>query len=363
MGIQTDILATWMASGSQWPRAIRERRQVLASHRWHGDGVTHDYFGCLAPPRFTGCRKLAGSYLAGQRIAAWVSRYGKPDIAHAHWGLNWQSQRAIEVLSDLGVPVVLTEHSSMFFRDETQCSRVIAHYREAARSARVITAVSRSLALQMVSRTNISQIEVLANAIDPVFRPSEQESPVGKMKVMIVGTDPVKRPGLAIEGIRRFARDGHAVSVRVIGGGADVLARRIACAPGIDLLTAERLSPAELAAEFRTSDVVLCLSTHETFGCAPVEAAMSGCAVISTRVGVLGDILDRGCGLAVQPNAEAVAQALQEIGRGLDSWRSRRFEIAGIAHSMFGTEAIAGRLAQLYGSALQIGGSCGAHVG
>ncbi len=353
--IQTDILAAWMASGSQWPRAVKEWRHALARDQWTSGGVTHHYSGFLGPPKLSGCRRIASRYLAGKRIAAWLARYGKPDIAHIHWGLDWRSQRAMEVLSDLGVPVVLTEHSSTFLLDDIREPRIFEQYRKAAANARVITAVSRLLAIQMSSRTGIREIEVLPNSIDPVFRPSDGAPPAGKMKVIIVGTHPVKRPELAIDSLRRLARDGHEIGVRLIGGGAQLLARRIPHLPSIRVSATERLTPTELATEFQTSDVSLCLSVNETFGCAPVEAAMCGCALVATRVGVLGDLIDMGCGLAVEPRPECVASVLAEINSNLGSWRSRRREISEIVGGCFGTQAISERLSRLYEFALRCG--------
>ena len=67
--------------------------------------------------------------------------------------------------------------------------------------------------------------------------------------------------------------------------------------------------------EYQSADVVLCLSWYESFGLFLVEAALSGCAVVSTDVGVARRLMDNGSGGLLLPGREPeqIASALREL--------------------------------------------------
>ena len=66
--------------------------------------------------------------------------------------------------------------------------------------------------------------------------------------------------------------------------------------------------------EYAVADVVLCLSAYESFGLYLVEAALTGCAVVSTDVGVARRLIGEGAGGALltsrEPNEVAAALSL-----------------------------------------------------
>lgn len=69
---------------------------------------------------------------------------------------------------------------------------------------------------------------------------------------------------------------------------------------------------AELGPLYQSSDVVLCVSVVESFGLYLVEAALGGCAVVSTDVGVARELIgtDEG-GWLVERSVDAIATALR----------------------------------------------------
>ncbi len=281
----------------------------------------------------------------------WLGTYGRPDIAHVHWGLMGQSQQAIEILAELGVPTILTEHSSAFFTSTS--ARQFERYSRVASRAKVLTAVSRTLAAQMTNCTGLTNIEVLPNAIDPIFRGTVEPISFNKLRILIVGTSRIKRPEVALEGIRLLSENRVPAHVRLIGAEAEALVRRFRQTDQFTVLPMRWLSPGELRAHYRDVDVLVCMSDYETFGCAPVEAAMCGCGVVSTRVGVVPDLIKMGCALAVDQNPEALARALALFFADLSGWRRRREQVSRIADSMFGTSSVQASLRTIYDSAVR----------
>jgi glycosyltransferase involved in cell wall biosynthesis len=351
IGHEVSHLAAWTASGSSWLTALRNWRHLLGRHAWSVDGVKHYYRGILGPPRYFEANLTAGRLLMRAHLHEWLDTYGRPDIAHVHWGLMGQSQQAIEILADLGVPTILTEHSSAFFTSTN--ARQFERYSRVVSRAKVLTAVSRTLAAQITSRTGLKNIEVLPNAIDPIFRGTVEPTSFSELRILVVGTSRIKRPELALEGIRLLSENGVPTHVRLIGAEAKDLVRGFRQTDRFTVLPMQLLSPAELRARYQEVDVLVCMSDYETFGCAPIEAAMSGCGVVSTRVGVVPDLIASGCGLAVDQSPEALARALALFFADLWGWRRRRKEVSRIADTMFGTETVQESLRTIYDSAVR----------
>ncbi len=70
----------------------------------------------------------------------------------------------------------------------------------------------------------------------------------------------------------------------------------------------------DVAPVYREHDVVLCLSHYESFGLFLVEAALSGCAVVSTDVGVAASLIgENQGGRLVVRSLDAVAEGLREL--------------------------------------------------
>lgn len=354
-------MSSWTASARQWVRAVMLHRQVLGRHMWVESGVSCSYSGCLAPPNLGGARDSFCRRQSRSHLRHVIARCGKPDLAHVHWGLAGQSQGALDLLGELSVPIVLTEHASRFFEVRADDEGVFARYMTSARHARVVTAVSMALAVQMAQRLRMATIEVLPNAIDPMFVGTGPPAHHGDLRVLMVGSESVKRADIALEGLRRFVEGGKSVFVRLIGPKARSLARALDGNGRLAVSASDWLSPEELACEYRTADVLICTSRYETFGCAPVEAAMCGCALISTRVGVVGELLDAGCGLSVSGTPGSVMEAIDAVWADLCAWRRRRHDVARIAESMFGGRAVRSRLYEVYRTAL--GMSQGAQFG
>lgn len=329
-------------------------RKFLGSDSWVTGGVYVRYWGRLAPPRALGARGRLTRRWTAEAIRTSIAENGKPDLAHVHWGLACEGQQAIETLSELDVPVVLTEHAGRFFQSLSDDDQVFRRYSLIAKHARVVSAVSECLATEMTNRTGLGDIRVVPNAIDPLFHWDGRVQPSGDLRLVIVGTHAVKGAEIALDGIRRFSERGFRVDVRIVGEKASRFAKG-ASSDRVVLRSASRLSPAELASEYRHADFLICMSRHETFGCAPVEAAMTGCGIVATRVGVLGDLVDAGCGVIVDRDPTSLSEALFRLQSDLATWRCCRMALAHTARSLFGAQTVRARLRELYESAVRRG--------
>ena len=65
---------------------------------------------------------------------------------------------------------------------------------------------------------------------------------------------------------------------------------------------------------YADSDVVLCVSRYESFGLYLVEAALAGCAVVATPVGIAPEllVLDQG-GIAIEHTVDSLSNALAAL--------------------------------------------------
>lgn len=150
------------------------------------------------------------------------------------------------------------------------------------------------------------------------FRPIEP-APASEVDVCFVGRM-VANKGLdrIVDAIALLARGGTPLSVLFVGKGplqATVRAR--AAKAGIDARFVEWVeSAADLAAIYRTSRVVVCASTCEGGPRFTVEAMACGTPVVSTPVGVMGELLADGeNGRLAGFDAPSLAVALAETLR------------------------------------------------
>ena len=64
---------------------------------------------------------------------------------------------------------------------------------------------------------------------------------------------------------------------------------------------------------YAAADVFVLPSTYESFSLAAFEAAASGVPVVATAVGAIPDLVARGGGILIQPEAAALASALERL--------------------------------------------------
>ena len=300
-------------------------------------------------------------WLRGGSVAyeAYVSRYGKPDILHAH-NLYPAGLLAHRLSRRLGIPFVVTEHSSWYGR-EILPSGLLPRLRQAALAASAMLVVSPALGAILEEKLGIpsSRLQAVPNVLDDlmVVSPSRRADRRRDEIVFLSIGDlvPVKNHELLINAFARAFGSDHRYKLRICGGGAlaDGLAALVAKL-GIDQQVSVwgRLSREEVLSELDNCDVFVLSSDVETFGVVLIEALSRGRPVVATLCGGPASIVEPEDGLLVPVrDVAAMARALETMANTAKSYDPALLRQRAIQR--FGGDTIARQLTRIYGEAIR----------
>ncbi len=232
--------------------------------------------------------------LAG-KIADVADRFDL-DLVHAHYAVPHAAAAVIAAsMSELQrrLPVVTTVHG-------TDVNLIGSHdaYREPTRWAlgrcNAVTAVSRSLAEDVLERFGI-EARVVSNFVDVErFKPSATPQPPGDAPTIVHVSNfrPVKRVEDVVRTFRRIVDTRPECRLLLVGDGPDLpaaqaLVRQLELDEHVSFLGYNSDIPAVLA----RADLLLLPSERESFGLAALEAMSCGVPVIGSRVGGLPEVV------------------------------------------------------------------------
>jgi len=128
----------------------------------------------------------------------------------------------------------------------------------------------------------------------------------------------VKGGDLAVKALRRLREKGVDTTLTICGDGPEreALEQQVADAGLEDAVIFEGWTALdELAAHYRTAELLLVPSRYEPFGIVALEAIAGGCPVVAARTGGLPEAVD-DCGLLVPPDdSGALADAIERVRR------------------------------------------------
>ena len=298
-------------------------------------------------------RFLANSFHAASAVAGLeevVRRPFRPDLIHGHF---YEAATATALLAQrLGVPFVLTEHSSLIATGSLSSPEKQA-VRQAFRRAGRVMPVSRMLQSALEAQGFEAKYEIVPNVVDlEQFFPAPQRAP-GSVHRLIAVTrmTPVKGIPDLLEALRLLARRRSDWSCDLIGGGErGEEYQRLTSRLGLDgrVVFHGQLERPEVAERLRSSDLFVLASKVETFSVATVEAMACGLPVVVTACGGPEELVTPDAGIIVPPGEpSALAEALD---RALSN--KSFFRIARTITDRYGVEAIGERLRQVYESVL-----------
>ena len=280
----------------------------------------------------------------------------EPDLIHAHFFIAGAT--AVRLGRRLGVPVVISEHSSRF-ADGTLRGRDLRRARRALGGAAVVCPVSRYLA-DLIERAGVeARMSVVPNAVDAeVFAPGSR-SPLSRDGVVLAyaghlipgkGLDHLLRAlaGAGLPGAwrLRIAGEGHA------RGELERLAGELGLAEHVEFAGA--LPKPRLAELLRGADLFVLPSLGETQGVVLIEAMACGLPVLATDAGGIPETVPDGAGVLVAAGApDALRAGLTRALAMLE--RFDRVAISQAARRRFGYQAVAGLLGEVYEDALARG--------
>ncbi len=300
---------------------VRRVRYAAASRERYGYSGTMQS-AIRSPAGLVALFQLRQALRRGVRAEAVGSRA----VVHAHWWIpgGWATPPEL--------PSVLTVHGTDGrLLERSALARRIGG--PVLRRARVVTAVSRSLAEGLRQSCGLTEVQVQPMPVDSADLPWSRG---GGGVLLVTRLTRQKRVGLVLEALSVLTHRGVPVKATIVGdgperGGLEARARELEVAATFTgALPFSAVRP--LLAQ---ADLAIQPSVAEGFGLAAAEAIMAGVPVmVCTDGGGLLDIVPAdGAGRRVLPRPEAMADGLQQLlsdptaqdsARALGvSWRAR----------------------------------------
>lgn len=281
------------------------------------------------------------------------SIHGKPDVIHAQVTVP-AGYAACKLGKEIGVPVVITEHSSYFERFMTGKEGRYASY--ALENSAMITCVGKYMQDIYAEKYGIDA-KLLPNIVNcAAYNGDKRRDLVGKLHFVTVSAlRDGKRIEFAADALRRLRENDSigAFDYTVVGDGywADRYKSAVA-EMGMDdcVIFAGRKSTEQIAEILSRSDVLLIPSDVETFCIPAVEALAAGVPVVSTRCGGPEGYLNADCAeLCDVEDSQSMADAILRLYARLDSLDVNKIrQVAG----QFDGEVIANKAISIYESVI-----------
>lgn len=287
-------------------------------------------------------------------FAAYTAECGRPDIVHAHNSIQ-SGLFATRFLAPKGIPVVITEHSSLYAR-----YRLSAWHTNNARSAyqnasaRLLVSKRVGADLEALFGSAVTPWEVVPNILDTTFEqaPLRVDAKASDRFVFlnVAMMDEVKNQAGLLRAFASALGGRPNVYLRIAGdgplrAGLESLATSLGIADQVRFLG--RLERAEVLSEMQACNAFVLPSFYETFGVVLAEAAACGKPLVSTSGSGPDTIVNDTNGILVPPkDDEALAAALESMFSLAHTYDPQA--IREDCFAQFGETAVVSRLRQVY---------------
>ena len=293
--------------------------------------------------------------LAAVVVAArWRAGGFRPRLVHAH--TDRAGLAAVAVARLLGVPAVITEHSTAFLdADPTQLSRLRRlSARLAFRAADATVAVGEPLRLALLRLQPRARAVVVPNVVDLARLAVRQgQRPAGRSFTAVGFLVPQKGLFDLLEAFALLAKTLPDATLHLVGDGP--LRSELEARAG-ELGVRERvefhgaLAPEDVGQVLHESDVFVSASHFETFGVAVVEALATGMPVVVTASGGPESFVSDEVGrVAPVGDVTALAAAMADVAGRLPTFEPAR--LADYVRIRFGPEQLVRSLYAVYDAA------------
>jgi glycosyltransferase involved in cell wall biosynthesis len=247
-----------------------------------------------------------------------------PDIIHAN--IYYTGVYGLLLGRWYGIPVVVTEHSSVFLRRILEKSAILKA-RFAMQGADVVMPASKALQKAIKSYGIRANFQVVPNVVDTeLFYPGRVRPQHPKKKRLIfVGelrTSHIKGMPYLLKGLHILNRNDWCLDV--VGGGpsrTQMEQQAEELGLGNRITFHGQQSKHKVAELMRRADLFVLPSLWETMGCVLIEAMATGLPIVATEVGGIPEIVDPDTGVLVPPSdPEALAEALANMLDSMDRY-------------------------------------------
>ncbi|OES44938.1 glycosyltransferase [Domibacillus iocasae] len=278
-----------------------------------------------------------------------VEEHGKPDIIQAH-SILWGGWASAQVAKKYNIPLIITEHSSLFTRNLIADSQK-KYIKEALDIADEIITVGPTLK-EKISEYTAKKIIIIPNSVDMTkFYPEKINNKSGMFQFFSLAfLTPNKGMDILIKAFSKAFPDDDEVKLVIGGDGQErnrleMLVKELEIESKVKflgLLTRERTIH-----EMKKCNSFVLASKSETFGVVYIEALACGKPIISTRCGGPDMIVNENNGLLVDvDDIEELAAALKSMVRDYKSYSEQ--EIVEDCKNRFSEKAVSKQLISLF---------------
>lgn len=279
-----------------------------------------------------------------------------PDLIHGHimtraGFVSWRLSRRMKI------PYVISEHWSRYFPENNTYHGWLRKYftRLIIRDAAAVITVSESLMHAMKKHRLINpNYRILPNIVDTAcFKPGTPPVKESLKTVIHISCfdDRSKNISGFLEAIKKVRNRRQDFRCLLVGDGPDRVALKdFSDSLGLqapDVVFTGLLTGEDLAALLRNADFSVVTSNYETFGTVVIESLASGVPVLSTRVGIAGDVITKENGMLVdRSDPDTFADALSRM---LDCCRAfDKDKVAASLGERFTPEIVSSKLVSIY---------------
>ncbi|WP_270180126.1 glycosyltransferase [Alkalihalobacillus sp. CinArs1] len=276
-----------------------------------------------------------------------VSEQGKPTVIHAHSCL-WAGYAAAKISKEENIPLVITEHSSVFGRGllKPYQKRLV---KDALDQANEIIAVGPRLRNELAEYTT-KPIHLIPNAVDPSFFQVPDKVPNEPFRfISVANLNRNKGMDVLIDAFEKKFK-GTAAELKIGGDGPvrgelEALVKEKGLSNQIEFLGA--LDKEQVKSALEEAHVFVLASRYETFGVVLVEAMAAGKPLIATKCGGPEAIVSDKTGVLVPvDDSNALGTAMSNMEKQYEEYHPDTIRLE--CKERFSETAVNQHLQQIY---------------
>ena len=252
-----------------------------------------------------------------------IKKYGKPDIIHAHF--TFLAGFASVLLSkELKIPVIVTEHNSLFLRDKLS-NTIKKMLQITINESNKFVCVSNLLAIAVTKNLKTkSQIIVIPNMINEIFKYDNKEQNEEFLFFSAGNLNKGKRMDVLIKAFINAFSSNDKVKLKIAGEGVEFknLMDIIQCNNRTNqIILLGKLDREEMNEKYKECSVFILVSAYETFGVVYREAMAVGRPVIATKNGGIEENWNDAVGKLVEvDNEKEIVNAMKYLHENIKSY-------------------------------------------
>lgn len=288
-------------------------------------------------------------YKSLQKYKAYLNKYGKPDIIHAH-SVMWGGVIASYISKKFNIPFFLTEHFSGWIQNEkfyktTTYKKLLVQVVE---NSKKTFAVSSFLKEQLVQKYNLTgkAIDVLPNVVNDQFSYKKLERLNSNFRFTVIGNLEKGKNHLTLFKAIKLLRNKYNLRLTVIGeGGMEALLKSFTKENNLtkEIKFLGSLNKQQIIDELSDSEALISPSVFETFGVTIIESLAIGRPVIAYDSGGPRDIIREADGILIKDNTpESFADAIEKLIKNYRKYNQE--DISNNCLKRFGEDSIYSKL-------------------